>query len=157
MDGQLAADLGAVVLEGPLRPDVDVALQQVADVAVALKEPEQLLGDGVEPHLLGGDEGEPLCQVEANLAAEHTSRARTGTIPLVYSVFEDIPQEVFVRCIRHYSPHINEQGTPDLMRHYFNYKTNLQFNKKDVEVIYRLCYTSSQEHNAPHRFTIQTQ
>lgn len=154
---QLAADLGEVVLEGPLRPDVDVALQQIADVAIALEEPDQLLSNRVEAYLLGGDEGEPLCQVEADLPTEHAARARAGTITLVYTVFEDVPQEVFVRCIRHYSPHINEQGTPDLMRHCLNYKTNLQFNKKDVEVVYRLCYTFSQEHDTMYRFTIQTQ
>lgn len=92
--------------EGPLRPDVHVVLQQVANVAVAAQEPQQLHGDGLEKHPLGGDQRKPLREVVADLPAEHTGGARAGAVVLVDAGIHDIPQKIFVRGdnIGHFSP-----------------------------------------------------
>jgi hypothetical protein len=44
---------------GPLVPDADAVVLQVSDVGVALQEPEQLVDDGLEVDLLGGEQGKP--------------------------------------------------------------------------------------------------
>ena len=93
-----------VGLERPLRPDVDVLLEQRPDVALAGQEPEQLLGDEPKADPLAGDEGEPLGQVVADLTPEDADGARTGAVGLRDAVVEDISQEVFVCGCGHTSP-----------------------------------------------------
>ena len=84
------------VLVGPLVPDRDAVLLQPADVPLAAQEPEQLLGDRGEVHLLRGDEREPLAQVEAHLVAEDADRARARAIVLRRARGEDVAHEVLV-------------------------------------------------------------
>lgn len=73
-----------------------VVLQQVVDVGVTLEKPQQLIRDGLEVDALRRDQGEPLRQIEANLATEGAGSASAGTVILVRAVVEDIPQEVLV-------------------------------------------------------------
>ena len=75
-----------VGLERPLVPDVDVVLRQVFDVAGTFEEPEQLVDDGIEVELLGGDGRKPFGEIIADLAAEDATRAGAGTVTLVGAV-----------------------------------------------------------------------
>ena len=89
---------GAELARGirPLVPDGDAVLAQPPDVRRALQEPEQLVGDRLEVHALGGDEREALREVEPQLAAEHAAGAGARAIGLVRAVLEHVAQEVFV-------------------------------------------------------------
>ena len=52
---------------------------QVAGIGIAAQEPEQLVQDGAQMQLLGGDQRETRCQVEAHLVAEHADMAMQKT------------------------------------------------------------------------------
>ncbi len=67
---------------GPLVPDADAALLQPADVGRALQEPQQLHDHRPDVHLLGGDQREPLGQVEPHLVAEDAQGAGAGAVGL---------------------------------------------------------------------------
>ncbi len=54
----------------PFVPDGDAILAQIADVGVALQEPEQFVDHRLQVHALGGDEREAFRQIEAHLMAE---------------------------------------------------------------------------------------
>ena len=56
---------------GPLVPDRDAAVLEPLDVGVAAQEPQQLGEHRPGVDLLGGDQREPLGEVEAHLVAEH--------------------------------------------------------------------------------------
>jgi len=105
-----AAPLNAVhrpqvaVLVGPLIPDVDVLLQQGLDVRLAAQEPKQLLCDQAERHRLGGDEGEALGQVVADLAPKHAQRAGASAVSLLRALGEDVTQKILVCRSTHVTP-----------------------------------------------------
>src|SRR6185436_9013561 len=86
--GRPAAPLHAVdrpeiaVLRSPIVPDRDAVLLQPARIPVTAEEPQQLVGDRGEVHLLGRDEWKAVAQVEAHLVPEDTDRARTGAVVL---------------------------------------------------------------------------
>ena len=84
------------VLVGPLVPDRHPVLLQPADVRVATQEPEQLVGDRREVHLLRRHEREALSEVEAHLVAEHADRAGSRAIRLRHAWGEDVAHEVLV-------------------------------------------------------------
>ena len=58
----------------PLVPDRHPVLLEPADVRLAAEEPQELVGDRAEVHLLRRHEWEALGQVEAHLVAEHAHR-----------------------------------------------------------------------------------
>src|SRR5262249_34970488 len=67
----LAVDVAEfAVLVGPLVPDADVVLLQLADVGRAAQKPEQFVDDVAKGELLGGDGREALAKVEADLLTE---------------------------------------------------------------------------------------
>ena len=72
----------------------DAVLAQVLRVGLAAQEPQQLVGDGLEVHALGGDQRETRRQVEAHLVTEHRERAGAGAIGLGGAVAADVPHEV---------------------------------------------------------------
>lgn len=74
---------------GPLVPDRDAVFLEVADVGVTLEEPEQLVNNGAEVQLLGGEQGKSLGQVEAFLRAENGERSRAGSVFFPRPVVED--------------------------------------------------------------------
>ena len=80
----------------PFVPDRDAVLLQPADVRLAAQEPEQLVRDGREVHLLRRHEREALGQVEAHLVAEHAHRAGPGAVVLRHAGREDVAHEVLV-------------------------------------------------------------
>ena len=47
-------------------------------------------------HLLGGQKGEPVFQIEAHLIAEHALGADARTVALVNAVFTDVAQQIKV-------------------------------------------------------------
>ena len=84
------------VCVGPLVPDRDAVLVEIADVGVAAQEPEQLVDDRFEVQLLGGDEREAGTEVEAHLVAEDRQRAGAGAVALLRAVGEHMFHQVEV-------------------------------------------------------------
>ena len=64
-------------------------LLQPAHIGFAAQEPEQLVDDGFEMQLLGGDQRKAVGQIEAHLVAEDRARARAGAVALFHALFED--------------------------------------------------------------------
>ena len=97
-----AAPLDAVdgsqlaVLVRPFVPDRDAVLPQPAHVRVAAQEPEELVRDRLEVHLLRRHEGEALGQVEAHLVAERAQRPGSGAVALRLALGEHVADEVLV-------------------------------------------------------------
>ena len=85
------------VLVGPLVPDGNSTFVEPVGVGVAREQPQQLVHDRLQVHLLRRDEREPLRQVEADLTPEHAGRAGASAVVLVDAVGEDLPKQVFVR------------------------------------------------------------
>ena len=84
------------VVVSPFVPDVDAVVGEVFDVRVAGDEPEELVDDSLEKHLLRGDKGEPLGEVEAQLPSEDGAGAGAGAVPAVGAVVQDVLEEVEV-------------------------------------------------------------
>ena len=78
------------VFIGPLVPDGDTVILQVLDVGVSGEEPQEFMDDGLEVHLLGGEEGKTIGQVEPHLVAEHALRSGSGTVFLHGAVGSDM-------------------------------------------------------------------
>ena len=102
LGGAPLAPLGAVdraevaVCTGPLVPDGDAILLEIADVGVAFEEPEQLVDDGAEVELFGGEQRKAAREVEAHLRAEDRERPRAGAVLLPGPVVEDEIEETQV-------------------------------------------------------------
>ena len=77
-------------LIGPLVPDRDAVGLKRSGVRVASNEPEQLVNDGLQVQLLGGDQRKSLPQVETHLIAERTQCPGAGTVELSGSTGEDV-------------------------------------------------------------------
>src|SRR5699024_4757490 len=84
------------VLVGPLVPDAHPALLQPAHIGVPAQEPQQLEDDRAGVHPLGGDQREPLRQVEADLLAEEAAGAGAGAVALGVPGLHDLAQQVLV-------------------------------------------------------------
>ncbi len=84
------------VLVGPFVPDRHLVLVQVADIGVTLQEPQQLVQDRAQVHLLGGDQRETRGQVEAHLVAEHADGTGPGTVFLANAVLAHVAHQVQV-------------------------------------------------------------
>ena len=101
--GNRQAVVGEVGLVGPLRPDAHAVLEQVADVGVALQEPDQLDDDPVEVHLLRRDEWEGR-QVVSERPNELGVHPGVSAVILQITLLANLQQEVLVRCCKHMSP-----------------------------------------------------
>ena len=86
----------AGLLVGPFVPDGAAALLQPLHIAVAAQKPQQLQDDGLQVHLLGGDQGEAFIEVEAHLVAEHTARSRARAVGFGRAVLEHMAHKGFV-------------------------------------------------------------
>ena len=53
---------------------------EIPNIGVAGEEPEKLVQDGLQMHLLGGDQWETLPEVKPHLMAENAGRAGTCSI-----------------------------------------------------------------------------
>ena len=91
----VAVDVSEVAIRvGPLVPDAHAVVLQVLDIGVAIEEPEQLVDDGLEVQLLGGEAGEALLEVEPHLVAKHTDGACARAVALLYTLREDAVEQV---------------------------------------------------------------
>ena len=79
------------VLVRPFVPDGYLVVVQVLDVGVARNEPQQLVDNGAQVHLLGGEQREAVGQIEAHLIAEHALRAHAGAVALHNAIGADMP------------------------------------------------------------------
>src|SRR4030095_11282923 len=84
------------VLVGPLVPDPDSILGQVAGVGIAGEEPEKLVDDGVHMQLLGGDERKAFRQVEAHLVAEDGKRPGSGSVGLPDTFLKNPTEKIVI-------------------------------------------------------------
>ncbi len=84
------------LLVRPLVPDGDAVLAQIADVRVAAQEPEQLVHDRTQVHLLRRHHREAGGQIETHLVAEDAQRARPRPVALAHALIADVPHEVEV-------------------------------------------------------------
>ena len=71
-------------------------LLQPAHVGVALQEPQQLVDDGLEVDLLGGEKREAAGEVEAHLPAERRQRAGAGAVGFLVPALEHVAHEIQV-------------------------------------------------------------
>ena len=81
---------------GPFVPDADLVLLQVADVRLALQEPQQLMHHRLPVHFLGGDERKAGREVETHLRAEHAARAGAGAVGLDGAIRHHVLQQIMV-------------------------------------------------------------
>jgi hypothetical protein len=80
-------------------------LVEIADVRIPGQEPEELVDDRAQVELLGGQQREPLGEVEAHLVAEDREGAGAGAVGLRGPVIEDVLEQVQV------GPHCGESNT----------------------------------------------
>ncbi len=84
------------VFAGPFVPDGDVAFFEPVVVTGAGQEPQQLLDDGAQVDLFGGDEWEAFVQVKAHLVAKHAFGAGARAVGLGNAVAVHMLHEIFV-------------------------------------------------------------
>ena len=99
------------VLISPLIPNGHAALLQPAYIRGTAQEPQQLNGNRLEVHALGGNQRERLTQVKTHLTAKHTEGAGAGTVGTlrirrdgVLVLLEDFAQKIFIGsrdCVSH--------------------------------------------------------
>ena len=77
---------------GPLVPDGDFVVVEVLHISVAAQEPQQLVYDGAQMQLLGGEQREAVIQVEAHLVAEDAARPRPRAVLLGHPVVQHMLQ-----------------------------------------------------------------
>jgi hypothetical protein len=100
--GGPAAPLHAVngakvaVFAGPFIPNRYVAFFEPVVVARPRQEPQQLLNDGAQVNLLGGDQRKPIVQIEAHLMAKHALGARAGAVGFSNTVIGHVLHEIFI-------------------------------------------------------------
>ena len=85
---------------GPVVPDTNAVLLQIADVALSRKEPQQLVEDRAGVQFLGGQEGEAIGQIEAHLVPEDAQGPGAGSVSLFDPFVEDPSQQVQIRLHR---------------------------------------------------------
>lgn len=71
-------------------------LAQVTDIGLAAQEPQQLVDDRPQVHLLRRQQREPRGQIEAHLVAEDAECAHAGAILLADAVVENMLHQVKV-------------------------------------------------------------
>ena len=81
---------------GPFVPDGHAAFLQPVDVRRALQEPQKLDDHRPDVDLLGGDQREPVGEVEPHLVTEDTARAGAGPVGFVDTRGEDTVHQIQV-------------------------------------------------------------
>ena len=82
------------LLIGPFVPDGYAMVAQILDIGVAAQEPQQLMDDGAQMQLLGGDQRKTAREIEAHLMAEDRKRAGSGAVVLADAVVAHMAHEV---------------------------------------------------------------
>src|SRR5215470_16850692 len=88
------------VLVGPFIPDAHAVLVEIFDIGIAAQEPEQLVDDGFDVQLLGGEKGKATPKVEAHLMAEDRARADAGAVALFDALAEHAFHQVEILAHR---------------------------------------------------------
>lgn len=84
------------IFTGPFVPNADIALFQPVVVARTVEEPKQLLNDGAQVDLFGGDQRKTFVQIKPHLMAKHALGARSGAVGLGHTVAGHVLHEIFV-------------------------------------------------------------
>lgn len=84
------------VLIGPLVPDADTVLLEIADIGIALQEPEQFVNDRPQMQPLRRDDREAIGKIETHLMAEDRPRARAGAVTAVAAILQHVAKEVVI-------------------------------------------------------------
>ena len=82
------------ILIRPLVPDAHAIVLQVLHIGVASQEPQQLVNDGFQVKLLGGETGESLLEIEKHLMAKHADGACARAVAFLYALREDTVEQV---------------------------------------------------------------
>lgn len=80
----------------PLIPDIRPVLHEIANVRVALEEPEKLVNDRVDTHFLRGEQGKACREIESHLRTENASRPGACAIGFDRAFSHDPPQKIEV-------------------------------------------------------------
>ena len=84
------------LLVGPLIPNRDAVLFEVANVGLAREKPKQFVDDRFQVQLLGRDAGKTLVEREPHLIAEDADRPRSGPIGFFDPLVENVLKQVVV-------------------------------------------------------------
>ncbi len=84
------------VLIGPLVPDANAVVPEVANVGVSLQEPQQLVNNRRDVNALCGHERKAFAEVETHLMAEDAQGARARPVFLLDAFIKHTPDQVEV-------------------------------------------------------------
>ncbi len=68
------------VLIGPFVPDSHLVVMEILDIRIAAQEPEQLMDDGTQMDLFGGQQRKGFAQREPGLGTEHGQSPDSGAV-----------------------------------------------------------------------------
>ena len=74
------------VIVGPVIPDRNAVLFEIANVRIAAQKPQELMHDRLNVQLLGCNQWKSLAEIEAHLVTENTKRSCPGSIILACTV-----------------------------------------------------------------------
>lgn len=84
------------IFVGPLIPDADAVFLQVADIRIALQEPEQLVNDRLQMQALRRDDWKTFRQIKAHLVTEHGAGAGSRAVTAIAAGFKNVAQKVVI-------------------------------------------------------------
>ena len=71
-------------------------LLEIMHIRVSLQEPQQLIDDTLQMHLLGSNQRKPLLQVKTHLIAKSRDRTRAGAVMFLHPMVEDMTEQIKV-------------------------------------------------------------
>ena len=95
----LLPGLLAVLRQRPVGPDMDVLLEQVADVRAPREHPEHLLDCRLPVDFPRREDREPLRHVVAHMAPEQGKGAHAGSVHALVAVVEDLLEDVEILAL----------------------------------------------------------
>ncbi len=91
----LAIDRAEIAIGvGPFIPDGNAIGFEIADVGIAVQEPDQFMHDRFQMQTLGGDERKPGAQIEPDLPAEQRAHASSGAVAFSDAAFQRFTEEI---------------------------------------------------------------
>ena len=82
------------LLVRPFVPDADSVLLEVADIGVALQEPQQLVNDRAQVQFFGGQRRKAGREIEAHLPTKYGSGSGPGTVGFWGAVFKHMAHQI---------------------------------------------------------------
>ena len=80
----------------PFVPDRHPVVLEVTDIGFPFQEPQELVNDGFEVHLLGGEQRKSRSKIEAHLRAENGKRSGAGAVVLARAVLQHVVHQIEV-------------------------------------------------------------